>query len=193
MCAKEFQESCTAGKRQLKEKKYGKDSHCRKGINMHKLGEAFVGEVLKVREGKSREDGLGKGLEFLARVRGWDEASGVRRRQKLLAYDTEIKLCRALVQTNNILQIPKSYYPRTKPIFEKDDGTTEGGWWYRPTEVVNCKKCIGCYNFRAEDEFDLKQWQSKSGSCCHECKGKDDVKRRRRINRAEEAAETRTR
>jgi ribonuclease HI len=179
MCAKEFQESCTAGKRQLKEKKYGKDSHCRKGINMHKLGEAFVGEVLKVREGKSREDGLGKGLEFLARVRGWDDASGVRRRQKLLAYDTEKKLCHALVQTNNILQIPKSYYPRTKPIFEKEDGTTEGGWWYRPTEVVNCKKCIGCYNLRAEDEFDLKQWQSKSGSCCNECKGKDDVKRRK--------------
>jgi hypothetical protein len=64
-------------------------------------------------------------------------------------------------------------------VSSKEDGTTEGGWWYKSTEVVNCKKCIGCDSFRAEDEFDFKQWQSKSGLCCNECKGQNDVKRRR--------------
>ena len=55
------------GKCQPEDKTYGKDRHRKKGINMHKLGEVFVGEFLKVRKGTSREDRLGKGPEFLAR------------------------------------------------------------------------------------------------------------------------------
>ena len=66
------------------------------GLNMHKLGEAFVGEVLQVRKGTNKEDSLGKRLQFLARVRGWDVESGANRRNRLLTYSTEKELCREL-------------------------------------------------------------------------------------------------
>ena len=52
----------------------------------------------------------------------------------------------------------------SNPVLAKDDGTLEGGWWYRPTKVVDCKKCIGCDNVRAKDEFEFEQWQNKRGS-----------------------------
>jgi hypothetical protein len=67
MCEKDFPESTSTGKRQPRDEKHGKDRFRKKGINMHKLGEVFVGEFLKVRKGTSREDRLGKGPEFLAR------------------------------------------------------------------------------------------------------------------------------
>jgi hypothetical protein len=57
-----------------------------------------------------------------------------------------------LARTHNILRMPRSYYP-SNPVLAKDDGTLESGWWFRPTEVVDCKKCIRCDNVRANDEF----------------------------------------
>ena len=87
MCEKDFPESSSTGKRQPRDEKHGKDRFRKKGINMHKLGEAFVGEVLQVRKGTSKEDSLGKGLQFLARVRGWDVELGASRWNRLLTYD----------------------------------------------------------------------------------------------------------
>jgi hypothetical protein len=47
MCEKDFPESSSTGsKRQPRDEKHGKDGFRKKGINMHTLGEAFVGEVL---------------------------------------------------------------------------------------------------------------------------------------------------
>ena len=134
MCDKDFPESSSTGKRQPRDGKHGKDRFRKKGINMHKLGEAFVGEVLQVRKGTNKEDSLGKGLQFLARVRGWDVESGANRRNKLLMHSTGKELCRELAHTNDIVRIPRSFYPYD-PVLTKDDGTPEGGWWYRPTEL----------------------------------------------------------
>ena len=178
MCDKDFPESSSTGKRQPRDGEHGKDRFRKKGINMHKLGEAFVGEVLQVRKGTNKEDSLGKGLQFLARVRGWDVESGANRRNKLLMHSTGKELCRELVHTNDIVRIPRSFYPDDR-VLAKDDGTPEGGWWYRPTEVVDCKKCIECDNVKAKDEFEFEQWQDKRGSCCKKCKSEEGVKRRK--------------
>jgi hypothetical protein len=158
MCEKDLPESSSTGKRQTRDEKDGKDGFRKKGINMHKLREAFVGEVLKVRKGTNKEDCLGKGLQFLARVWGWKDESGASRRKRLLTYGTGKELCRELARTNNFWRIPKSYYP-SDPVLAKDDGTPEGGWWCRPTEVVDCKKCIECDSLRAKDESEFEQWQ----------------------------------
>jgi hypothetical protein len=123
-----------------------------------------------VRTGTNKENILGKGLQFLARVRGWDVESGANRRNKLLTYSTGKEVCRELARTNEIVRIPRSYDP-SDLVLTKDDGT--------PTEVVNCKKCIGCDSIKAKDEFEFKQWQNKRGSCCRKCKGEEDVKRRK--------------
>jgi hypothetical protein len=45
--------------------------------------------------------------------------------------------------------------------------------------VVDCKKSIECDSFRAKNEFDFEQWQSRSGSCCNKCRGEDSVKLRK--------------
>ena len=103
-----------------------------------------------MRKGTNKEDSLGKGLQFLARVRAWDVESGANRRNKLLTYSTGKELCRELAHTNDIVRIPRSYYP-SDPVLAKDYGTPEGGWWYRLTGVVDCKKCIGCDNVKAKD------------------------------------------
>ena len=55
MCEKDFLESSSTGKRQPRDEKHGKVRFHKKGINMHKLGEAFVGEVLQVRKGTATE------------------------------------------------------------------------------------------------------------------------------------------
>jgi hypothetical protein len=56
MCEKDFPESSSTGKCQPRDEKHGKDRFRKKGINTHKLGEAFVGEVLQVRKRTSKED-----------------------------------------------------------------------------------------------------------------------------------------
>ena len=78
------------------------------------------------------------------------------------------------------MRIPRSYYP-CDPVLAKDDGTLEGGWWYKSTEVVDCKNCIGCDNVKAKDELEFEQWQNKGGSCCRKCKGEEGAKRRKRM------------
>ena len=45
--------------------------------------------------------------------------------------------------------------------------------------MVDCKKCIGCDNVKAKDEFEFEQWQDNRGSCCKKCKGEEGVKRRK--------------
>ena len=40
--------------RQLRDQEHGKDRFRKKGINMHKLGEAFAGEVFTVRKGTNK-------------------------------------------------------------------------------------------------------------------------------------------
>ena len=50
MCEKDFPESSSTGKCQPRDEKHGKDRFRKKGINTHKLGEAFVGEVLQSAE-----------------------------------------------------------------------------------------------------------------------------------------------
>ena len=50
----------------------------RRGINIHRLGEAFVEEVTEMRSLRVEVRGggeteVGEELEFLARVRGWSE------------------------------------------------------------------------------------------------------------------------
>ena len=45
--------------------------------------------------------------------------------------------------------------------------------------MVDCKKCIGCDNVRAKDEFEFEQWQNKGGSCCKKCRGEEGAKRRK--------------
>ena len=91
------------------------------------------------------------------------------------------------------MRIPRSYYP-SGLVLAKDDGTPESGCRYRPTEVVDYKKCIGSDNVKAKDEFEFEQWQNKGGHAAESAKVRRVRSEEKQCKRrAEEAAGTKVR
>ena len=149
----------------------------RKGINIHRLGEAFVGEVTEMRRVEARGSGeteVGEELEFLARVRGWNEEEHSERTGELLAIEKDTALCRSVVKKGCILHIPGSHYPRETPKYR-----VKTGWWYTPAEEVRCKRCKGCDEVQAQDAFNLDEWQKVTGSRCRKCRCIRSILKRR--------------
>jgi hypothetical protein len=112
------------------EKKSERRAYGRRGIIIHRLGEAFVEEVTEMRRAEARGSGeteVGEELEFLARVRGWSEEEHSERTSELLAIEKDAALCRSVVKKGCILHIPALYYPRETPKYG-----VKTGWWYTP-------------------------------------------------------------
>ena len=89
---KRRQDEIGCGREEVSGKRGKRKTHGRKGINIHRLGEAFVEEetdMKRVRKGESGETEVGEGLEFLAEVRGWsEEEHSERTRESLIICQT---------------------------------------------------------------------------------------------------------
>jgi hypothetical protein len=87
---KRRQDEIRCGRGEGSERKGERKAHGRRGINIHRLGEAFVEEVTEMRRVEKRESGeteVGEELEFLARVRGWSEEEHSERTNRRAAGD----------------------------------------------------------------------------------------------------------
>jgi hypothetical protein len=122
---KRRQDEIGCGRGEESGKKSERRAYGRRGINIHRLGEAFVEEVTEMRRVEARGSGeteVGEELEFLARVRGWSlapsEEEHSERTSELLGIEKEAALCRSVVKKGCILHIPASHYPRETPKYQ---------------------------------------------------------------------------
>jgi len=125
-------------------------------LNLHALGEQWIGEVSDVDIVQSPQEDSHEGdqLIFKVHIRGWE--TDVRRtRCQYLKGKSDLALRQALLKPGwkDILLIPQTWYPADSPKFET------AGWWYAPAEEVLGRTCKSCRNrkFRRSETVEKKQ------------------------------------
>ena len=134
-----------------------------KCVNMHTLGNQWIGRVTDVREADEHGDQI-MDLRFKAHVRGWDDSTRQSRCQTLLNLKSDSSLRNALLsgQHREILLIPAEWY-EDAPKFETP------GWWYAPAEEVRMRECRECNTFWEYEALTNAEWNSGGQAQCRRC------------------------
>ena len=132
-------------------------------VNMHTLGNQWIGKVTDVREADEHDDRT-MDLRFKAHVRGWDDITRQSRCQTLLNLKSDSSLRKALLsdQHREILLIPAEWY-EDAPKFETP------GWWYAPAEEVRMRECRKCSTFWEHEAFTNAEWNRRGRAQCQRC------------------------
>ena len=140
-------------------------------LNLHALGEQWIGEVSDVDIVQSPQEDSHEGdqLIFKAHIRGWE--TDVRQtRCQYLKGKSDLALRQALLRPRwkDILLIPQIWYPADSPKFET------AGWWYAPAEEVLGRTCKSCRTFYEIENSAGAKRSRRSSVTCPKCQSEKD-------------------
>jgi len=140
-------------------------------LNLHALGEQWIGEVSDVNIVQSPQEDSHEGdqLIFKAHIRGWE--TDVRQtRCQYLKGKSDLALRQALLRPRwkDILLIPQIWYPADSPKFET------AGWWYAPAEEVLGRTCKSCRTFYEIENSAGAKRSRRSNVRCPKCQSEKD-------------------
>jgi ribonuclease HI len=140
-------------------------------LNLHALGEQWIGEVSDVDIVQAPQEDSHEGdlLIFKAQIRGWETDARRTRCRSLMEKSGHI-LRQALLRPvwKDILLIPKQWYPADSPKFETE------GWWYAPAEEVLGRTCKSCRTFYEIENSAGTRRSRRNTMRCPKCRSEND-------------------
>jgi hypothetical protein len=140
-------------------------------LNLHALGEQWIGEVSDVDIVQAPQEDSHEGdlLIFKAQIRGWETDARRTRCRSLMEKSGHI-LRQALLRPvwKDILLIPKQWYPADSPKFETE------GWWYAPAEEVLGRTCKSCRTFYEIENSAGTRRSRRNTVRCPKCRSEND-------------------
>ena len=139
-------------------------------LNLHALGEQWIGEVSNVDVVQTPQEDSHDGdqLVFKGHIRGW-EADVRQTRCQFLLEKSDHNLSRALLRPEwKDVLIPQHWNPAHTPKYETK------GWWYAPAEEVLGRICKSCRTFyEIENPVGAKR-SRRITARCPKCKPEND-------------------
>jgi hypothetical protein len=143
-------------------------------LNLHAVGEHFVGSITGIEEIPVVDPALSEeeeqpltDIRFRVSVRGWNNKDHQSRTQTLLEKEDK-RMTTLLRDDKDIILLSRDWWADKVGRLEPEDG----GWWYTVTEPVKFREYKVCTNRRGDDlDEETRVMHSK------ECKGYDEILR----------------